>query len=670
MKNIALSSDDHRLPSRHQVRSRNTKKSSPGVLRAPAAPLAPIVARGLVATDIISFPEFLKDAACREYCNLLFGGLETAAGTMLWEFSRATDFPDYYYGRPGQLTENASTRRVLKKFARRAYRGDPNKRGVEFWERIAWLVWNTYAGLMVLRCRAGKTRELELKRIADIPKKRTSRAAYMRRYRAKRDNERAEEARKYSLKRNRSATSPERKSEPASGDRSKSKKTIKTKKGEVQMNIESVAVRELRPYANNARTHSKKQIRQIANSIKKFGFCNPVLMDDQKQVIAGHGRVEAAKLLGIDAVPAVRLSHLSDADKRAYILADNKLAEKAGWDREILAIELQGLIELDYEVELTGFETPEIDLILEDQRDAKGSASGPEDEIPARASGTVVSQTGDLWLLGEHRLICGDARETSSYAALLQGEKAQFVFTDPPYNVKIEGNVCGLGRIHHDEFAMASGEMSQAQFTEFLEQVFHQLANNSLDGSIHDVCMDWRHMSEMLAAGHKVYNELKNVCVWNKTNAGMGTFYRSKYELVFLWKLGSAAHINNFELGQHGRHRTNVWDYAGVNTLQASRRDELALHPTVKPVALVADAIKDCSSRGALVLDPFCGSGTVLIAAERTGRKARALEIDAHYVDVAIRRWQTYSGKSAVLAATNQTFEEVEEQRAAMPMAA
>jgi DNA modification methylase len=430
------------------------------------------------------------------------------------------------------------------------------------------------------------------------------------------------------------------------------------------MRIEYTSVRELRPHPNNARTHSKKQIRQIANSIAQFGFCNPVLIDDAKQIIAGHGRVEAAKLLGIDAVPTVRLSHLSEADKRAYVLADNRLAEKAGWDRELLAIELQGLIELDVDIELTGFEMAEIDLILEEGREASGDASGPEDLAPEPSPAPAVSQTGDLWLLGSHHLLCGDARDQAAYDQLLAGAKAEFVFTDPPYNVAIDGHVCGLGRIQHREFAMGCGEMSEAEFTAFLKTVFALLADNSIDGSIHQICMDWRHMGEMLDAGRTVYGELKNLCVWNKSNAGMGSFYRSKHELVFVWKSGTAAHINNFELGQHGRHRSNVWDYPGVNTMRPGRLDELAMHPTVKPVALVADAIKDCSRRGGLVLDPFCGSGTILIAAERTGRNARALEIDPIYVDVAVRRWQAYAGKSAILAGSSETFETTAERRA------
>ena len=434
------------------------------------------------------------------------------------------------------------------------------------------------------------------------------------------------------------------------------------------MKIEHTPVRELRPYAANARTHSKKQVKQIARSIAKFGFCNPVLIDDTKQIIAGHGRVEAAKLLGIDAVPTCQLSHLSETDKRAYILADNKLAEKAGWDKELLAIELQGLIELDVDIELTGFDTSEIDIILEDAREANGDPSGPEDEVP-NSLGPAVTQTGDLWLLGTHRLLCGDARDQAAYDRLLEGAKAEFVFTDPPYNVAIDGHVCGLGRVHHREFAMGSGEMSEAEFTAFLKTVFGVLAENTVDGSIHQICMDWRHMGEMLGAGRAVYSELKNLCVWNKNNGGMGTFYRSKHELVFVWKSGTAPHINNFELGQHGRHRANVWDYPGINTMRAGRLEELAMHPTVKPVILVADALKDCSRRRGLVLDPFCGSGTILIAAERTGRKARALEIDPTYVDVAVRRWQTYTGKSAVFSGSGETFETIAEKRSAKPAA-
>jgi DNA modification methylase len=427
------------------------------------------------------------------------------------------------------------------------------------------------------------------------------------------------------------------------------------------VNFENRPTHSLRPYPGNARTHSPKQIKQIARSIERFGFNNPVLVDDDDRIIAGHGRVEAAKLLNLKTIPTVRLSHLSETEKKAYILADNRLAEKAGWDNDLLAIELQGLVDLGFDVLLTGFEPAEVDIIIEGIGD---ESEQPENSLPEAANGPAVSRLGDVWILGKHTLVCGDSTDAATYKLLqMDDEKATFVFTDPPYNVKIEGNVSGLGRVKHREFAMASGEMSEGQFTTFLSNTYALLCRYSIDGSIHQICMDWRHMREMLAAGDANYSELKNICIWNKTNAGMGTFYRSKHEMVFIWKNGSAPHLNSFELGQYGRHRTNVWDYDGVNTMRAGRMDELAMHPTVKPVAMVADAIKDCSKRGSLVLDPFCGSGTILIAAEKTGRRARAIELDPQYVDVAIRRWQQYTGKVAVLAPLDETFDEVSEAR-------
>jgi DNA modification methylase len=427
--------------------------------------------------------------------------------------------------------------------------------------------------------------------------------------------------------------------------------------------VEPIAPNQLTPYSGNARTHSKRQIEQIAASIRKFGFNSPVLINDDGQIVAGHGRVEAAKLLGLAAVPTLRLSHLSPAEQRAYVLADNKLAENAGWDRELLAIELQGLIDLDFEVELTGFEIPEIDIVLEDADAAKGEENGPEDRIPDPLPDASVTQPGDLWLLGKHRILCGNALDDRDYRRLLDDEKAEFVFADAPYNLPIDGNVCGKGSIRHREFAMASGEMSRGGFADFLTTAFRYLAAHSTNGSIHDICMDWRHIEEMMSAGNSAYSELKNVCVWAKKNAGMGTFYRSRHELIFIWKSGTAPHINNFELGQYGRSRTNVWEYPGITSAGSARLEQLSMHPTVKPVALVADAIRDCSKRGGIVLDPFLGSGTTVIAAERTGRRGRGIEIDPVYVDVAIKRWHTYTGKAAKLVATGQTFEAVAEAR-------
>jgi DNA modification methylase len=357
---------------------------------------------------------------------------------------------------------------------------------------------------------------------------------------------------------------------------------------------------------------------------------NPILIDDEGGIIAGHGRWAAAKLLGLQKVPTLRFEHLSDADKRAYILADNRIAEKAGWDREILAIELQAFVDMDFDIEVTGFEMAEVELILDEALEIGQPPLLPEDAVPEASPGQPVVQSGDTWILGAHRLYCGDARDNHAYRALLENTKAEFVFTDPPYNVPIAGNVSGLGRVRHRDFAMASGEMSQSEYIAFLQEAIRLLCAHTLDGSIHDICMDWRHAFEMLVAGRAVYTELKNICVWNKTNAGMGSFYRSKHELIFIWKSGRSSHVNNFELGQHGRSRSNVWDYAGVNSFKRGRMDELAMHPTVKPVGLVADAIRDCSRRGGLILDPFAGSGTIVIAAERTGRKARVIEIDRH----------------------------------------
>ena len=344
-------------------------------------------------------------------------------------------------------------------------------------------------------------------------------------------------------------------------------------------NLTLISPSVLKPQARNARTHSKRQIKQIAASIEKFGFTNPVLVDDDNRILAGHGKVAAAKLLKLQEVPALRLADMSEADKRAYAIADNRLAEKAGWDREVLAIELQALVDLNFEVELTGFEMGEIDLILGEAAEAKNPPLAPEDAVPKLSSGRPVSQSGDLWILGPHRLFCGDSREVSCYERLMQGEAARLVITDPPYNVKIEGNVCGLRATRHREFAMASGEMSASQFEGFLKTVFKLLVQFSTPGSLHFLFMDWRHMQEMLAAGHCVYSELKNLVVWAKTNGGMGSLYRSQHELSFVWKAGDAPHINNVELGRHGRNRSNVWSYPGVNTFKPDRQDELELAP-------------------------------------------------------------------------------------------
>ena len=430
--------------------------------------------------------------------------------------------------------------------------------------------------------------------------------------------------------------------------------------------IEYLNVGELRPQPRNARTHTKKQIRQIANSIRIFGFTNAILIDDDKTILAGHGRIEAAKSLGMARIPCVRLPDMTPAQKRAYAIADNKLALNAGWDEELLTIELQELLacDLDFDIEITGFSIAEIDGLVESLTPEE-QGDPADDQLPSLSEGTPVSRLGDLWVLGNHKLYCGDSRDPKSFEALLGSEKAQMVFTDPPYNVPIEGNVSGLGRVKHREFAMASGEMPSAEFAQFLQAAFRLLAAFSIEGSIHFVCMDWRHLSEILAAGSGAYTELKNLCVWVKDNGGMGTFYRSRHELIFAFKSGCAPHINSFELGQHGRYRTNVWQYRGMNTLGAERQDELVLHPTVKPVALITDVIKDVSNRSGIVLDCFGGSGSTLIAAHKTGRKARLIEIDPIYVDRIIRRWEDHAKDDAILAATQQPYAAVARERGA-----
>lgn len=418
----------------------------------------------------------------------------------------------------------------------------------------------------------------------------------------------------------------------------------------------------LKPHPDNLRTHSKAQVKKIAASIERFGFRNPILTDEHNNVIAGHGRLLAAGKLRLSSVPTLLMSDMSEAERRAYIIADNRLAECAGWDDAMLASELAAIasFDADFDLSLTGFDGAELEKLLEQ---VAGDPAG-EDEVPeVDLDAPLVSRTGDVWIMGKHRLIVGDALDAAVYEQLMAGELAQMVITDPPYNVPISGHVCGLGKVKHAEFAMASGEMSEEQFRDFLGAALGNLARFSRDGSIHYVFMDWRHMDEILAAGRSAYTELKNLVVWNKDNGGMGAFYRSKHELVFVFKNGAGKHINNFELGQHGRYRTNVWDYAGISSVGNDRDEQLAMHPTVKPVGMIADAIRDCSKRGGIVLDAFGGSGTTLIAAEQTGRRARLVEIDPRYADVTVRRWQKLTGDKAVLAANDVPFDELEGHR-------
>lgn len=408
--------------------------------------------------------------------------------------------------------------------------------------------------------------------------------------------------------------------------------------------IEMMPRASLRPNPANARKHDDKQLAQIAASIERFGFLVPIIIDDDDMIAAGHGRWEAAGRLGLDLVPVIRARFLTDADRRAFALAENRIAELSNWDQDLLANELNILFESGYNLEITGFSTADLDFSLPD--DLAGAGEEPV-ELPD-TSDDAISRPGDLWHIGPHRLHCGNSRQAESYETLLGDERADMVFSDPPYNVPIDGHVSGLGKHRHREFAEASGEMTAAEFTAFLRAIFRNCVRFSANGSIHYHCMDWRHMREMLDAADGVYSGFKQLVVWKKQNAGMGTFYRSQHELLFVFKSGIAKHINNFGLGDTGRYRTNVWEHAGANSFRKGRDRDLAAHATVKPTALVVDAILDCSMRGDLILDPFSGSGTTLIAAHKAGRRGAAIELDPLHCDTSLRRLMAVSGVDAV----------------------
>ena len=414
----------------------------------------------------------------------------------------------------------------------------------------------------------------------------------------------------------------------------------------------------LTEYPNNPRQHDTKQLIKIQNSIENFGFINPILVDEHNEIIAGHARLAAARLAHLPQVPVIRLEHLSTAQKKAYRIADNKLAELGTWSIENLQLEFQELekLDLDFSLGITGFDMGDIDLILEGK---EAKADPKANNIPFIPDNEVVTREGDIWILGEHRIICGNSLQKETLSQLMEDKKADMVFTDPPYNVKINGHVCGAGNVQHKEFKFASGEMTVEEFTQFLKTSFELLCMFSKDGSLHYICMDWRHIKEIMTAAD-VYDQFKNLCVWRKDNAGMGSFYRSQHELIFMFKHGKEPHINNVELGIHGRYRTNVWNYAGVNTPSVENAEKRAMHPTVKPVELIKDAILDASNRGGVVLDTFLGSGSTLIAAEKAGRICYGVELEPKYVDTAIRRYESLGEKYvAIHAASGKTYQEL-----------
>lgn len=425
------------------------------------------------------------------------------------------------------------------------------------------------------------------------------------------------------------------------------------------------ALDSLTPHPKNARLHPPKHVKQLAASISAFGFNVPLLVDGAGSVIAGHGRLLAAKSLGWSEVPTISLEHLSPDQVRAYRLADNRLSDCSSWDQRLLAEQLKDLCDadLDFDLEAIGFDLPELDLRVQslETMDSDDDVLEPTD-VPA---GPPVSQLGDIWHLGKHRVACGSALENSTYESLFGSSKADLVISDMPFNLSIKRDISHNGRVKHEEFVQASGEMSAAEFTVFLSTACAQMKRASRSGALLYLFMDFKHMTEILAAGVSSQLELKNLVVWAKNVGGMGSFYRSAHELIFVYKSGTAKHVNNIQLGAHGRNRTNVWNYSGVPSASGSSGEGnlRELHPTVKPVALIADAILDASERGDIVLDPFLGSGTTVIAAEKTGRIGYGIELDPRYIDTAVRRWQRLTGLQAVHAVCGQSFDAIAQNR-------
>ncbi len=424
------------------------------------------------------------------------------------------------------------------------------------------------------------------------------------------------------------------------------------------LSVEYLPVDSLKPARRRVRRVDEVQAARLDRSIAQFGICVPILVDREGRIVHGHGVWEAARRAGLDTVPTIEVSHLSPRKQRALTIALNRLGETGRWDEEVLAEELAELIELEEDVIVTGFEPAEIDALLLDE-DASGDSEETLPELPA----VPVSRAGDLWRLGDHLLLHGDALDLASYQHLFaEGEMARIVLTDEPFNVEVVGNV--TSNRHHREFTHASGEMTRDEFLAFNRAWMSHAAGYLLDGGLLASFIDWRSVDIVLAAGRDLGLDLLNIVIWQKTNGGQGSLWRSQHEMLPVLKKGTAAHVNNVKLGRYGRWRSNVWTYPGGSSLGSEARAASDDHPTVKPRAMLEDALLDISDRGELVLDPFLGSGSTLLAAETTGRVCRAIEIDGRYCDVAIRRWQALTGLPAILTETDEIFDEVAERRA------
>ncbi|MDQ3420649.1 MAG: site-specific DNA-methyltransferase [Acidobacteriota bacterium] len=425
--------------------------------------------------------------------------------------------------------------------------------------------------------------------------------------------------------------------------------------------IQYLAISLIKPNPNNVRLHPQSQLRKLAESLREFGFLVPILIDDDGMILAGHARYQAALLLGLTAVPVVRVSHLTEKQRRAFLLADNKLASLSSFDMEKLAVEFEYLLDGNdsHTISTTGFDIVEVDKVLGNDRAAPAEEVV---ELPADAA-VPVSQPGDLWLIGKHRLLCGSCLDRMNVERLFAGEKASAVVADPPYGIAIENNVSGLGAKKHKDFMMGCAEMSDVELTfSFFRPAFQLMAEFSHPGAIAFIFMDWRHARHVQNAADGVFLEHKNTIVWVKSNPGLGSWYRSQHEFVLAFKMSAGPTTNNFGLGGQGRVRSNVWQYPGANVFRAGRKQDLEDHPTVKNLKMCADAILDVSAPGDIIFDPFLGSGTTISAAAATGRRGFGLEIDPKYVDVIIRRVTEKTGLIARLE-DGRTFAEVAAER-------
>jgi len=403
----------------------------------------------------------------------------------------------------------------------------------------------------------------------------------------------------------------------------------------------------------NVRKVEAAHINEVAAAISSLGFCDPVLIDEQNTVLDGVVRVEAAKLLGLTHLPCIRADHLNVSERRLVRMALNRLSEKGSWNLDELKLELEELILEDAPIEITGFSMPEIDqIIIGDELAAV--ETGP---LAPEPDAKPIVQLGDIFVMGQHQIICGDSTDPAVLEILMFGnDKARLILTDEPYNVPVAGHVTSGA---HREFLMASGEMTDAEFRAFNTAWIGASLPHLHDGGLFATFIDWRGYPAVVAAALQLELAPFNLIVWAKTNAGMGSLYRSQHELLPLFKKGKAPHVNNVELGKNGRWRSNVWTYPGASSLGSDAREGLKHHPTVKPVAMLEDALLDITERGDIVLDPFLGSGSTLIACEKTGRRCRGLELDPAYVEVILRRYEAVTKRSAVLENTGETYAEL-----------